>query len=117
MAVTCVSVWQPPTPSPDPLSLYAATALPAIPVRVPPLVTAPCNRNGIRRVAWQVSTDMSAEGADMDKLSKEMDRLQNAIEAANGWELDRVLERAMDALRCPDGDALVGNLSGQVSQG
>ncbi|CAN0453166.1 unnamed protein product, partial [Ectocarpus sp. 8 AP-2014] len=38
--------------------------------------------------------------------------LQNAIEAANGWELDRVLERAMDALRCPDGDALVDNLSG-----
>ena len=60
----------------------------------------------------QVSADMSSEGADMDKLSKEMDRLQNAIEAANGWELDRVLERAMDALRCPDGDALVANLSG-----
>ncbi|CBJ27386.1 ABC transporter ATP-binding protein [Ectocarpus siliculosus] len=60
----------------------------------------------------QVSAEMSSEGADMDKLSKEMDRLQNAIEAANGWELDRVLERAMDALRCPDGDALVDNLSG-----
>eukprot|EP00903_Cladosiphon_okamuranus_P008494 g8161.t1 len=60
----------------------------------------------------QVSADMSSDGADMDKLSKEMDRLQNAIEAANGWELDRVLERAMDALRCPDGDALVKNLSG-----
>eukprot|EP00752_Nemacystus_decipiens_P015197 g13532.t1 len=60
----------------------------------------------------QVSADMSIEGADMEKLSKEMDRLQNAIEAANGWELDRVLERAMDALRCPDGDALVANLSG-----
>lgn len=53
----------------------------------------------------------------MDKLSKEMDRLQNAIEAANGWELDRVLERAMDALRCPDGDALVDNLSGDVRGG
>ncbi|CAM9928695.1 unnamed protein product [Scytosiphon promiscuus] len=60
----------------------------------------------------QVSADLSSEGADMDKLSKEMDRLQNAIEAANGWELDRVLDRAMDALRCPDGEALVANLSG-----
>lgn len=58
---------------------------------------------------------MSGEGADMDKLSKEMDRLQNAIEAANGWELDRVLDRAMDALRCPDGEALVANLSGEVA--
>lgn len=66
----------------------------------------------LRTRTSQVSTDMSSEGADMDKLSKEMDRLQNAIEAANGWELDRVLERAMDALRCPDGDALVANLSG-----
>lgn len=48
----------------------------------------------------------------MEKLSNEMDRLQNAIEAVNGWELDRVLERAMDALRCPDGHAMVENLSG-----
>lgn len=61
----------------------------------------------------KVSADLSSEGADMDKLSKEMDRLQNAIEAANGWELDRVLDRAMDALRCPDGEALVANLSGK----
>lgn len=63
----------------------------------------------------QVSKDMSGDGADMEKLSKDMDRLQNAIEASNGWELDRVLERAMDALRCPDGDALVANLSGVTS--
>ena len=48
----------------------------------------------------------------MDKLSNEMDRLQNAIEAVNGWELDRVLQRAMDALRCPEGESLVANLSG-----
>ena len=61
----------------------------------------------------KVSRELSTDGADMDRLTKEMDRLQNAIEAVNGWELDRVLERAMDALRCPSGDAIVDNLSGQ----
>ncbi|CAM9699467.1 unnamed protein product [Ascophyllum nodosum] len=60
----------------------------------------------------EVSRELSTDGADMDRLTKEMDRLQNAIEAVNGWELDRVLERAMDALRCPSGDAIVDNLSG-----
>eukprot|EP00960_Hanusia_phi_P041525 755029-Hanusia_phi.AAC.20 len=33
------------------------------------------------------------------------ERVQNGIEASNGWELDRMLERAMDALRCPDPDS------------
>lgn len=60
----------------------------------------------------EVSTKLAEEGADTDKLMSRMDYLQNAIEAANGWELDRQLERAMDALRCPPGDALVKNLSG-----
>ena len=62
----------------------------------------------------KVSADLSGVDADMDKLSKEMDRLQNAIEAVNGWELDRVLQRAMDALRCPEGESLVANLSGTL---
>jgi ATP-binding cassette ChvD family protein len=38
--------------------------------------------------------------------------VQDAIEAANGWDLDRTVEIAMDALRCPPGDADVGTLSG-----
>jgi len=37
---------------------------------------------------------------------------QNTLDACNGWEVDRQLEQAMDALRCPPGDALVANLSG-----
>jgi sulfate-transporting ATPase len=41
-----------------------------------------------------------------------MGELQDRIEAANGWELDRTLEIAMDALRCPPGDAEVARLSG-----
>ena len=39
----------------------------------------------------------------MDALMTKMDRLQTQIEAADGWELERQLERAMDALRCPPG--------------
>ena len=60
----------------------------------------------------EVSLAMGDPDADMDKLMNRMDELQNALDACNGWEVDRQLERAMDALRCPPGDALVENLSG-----
>ena len=48
----------------------------------------------------------------MTKLMAEMGELQDKIDAANGWELDRQLEIAMDALRCPPGDADVTKISG-----
>jgi len=48
----------------------------------------------------------------MEKLLAEQAKLQDAIDAANGWELDRTLEVAMDALRLPPGDAEVATLSG-----
>jgi sulfate-transporting ATPase len=48
----------------------------------------------------------------MEKLLADQARVQDAIEAANGWDLDRTVEIAMDALRCPPGDADVGTLSG-----
>jgi len=50
--------------------------------------------------------------AEMDKLLDEQGKLQDAIEAANGWDLDRTLEIAMDALRLPPADADVSKLSG-----
>jgi len=50
--------------------------------------------------------------AEMDKLLNRQGDLQEKIEAANGWEIDTVLNRAMDALQCPEPDALVKNLSG-----
>jgi ATP-binding cassette ChvD family protein len=50
--------------------------------------------------------------AEMDKLLEEQGKLQDAIEAAQGWDLDRTLEIAMDALRLPPGDADVTKLSG-----
>ncbi len=49
---------------------------------------------------------------DMDKLLNKQAEIQEKIEAANGWELDRTLDIAMDALRCPPGDLPVTNLSG-----
>jgi sulfate-transporting ATPase len=49
---------------------------------------------------------------EMDKLLEEQGKLQDAIEAANGWDLDRTLEIAMDALRLPPADAAVDKLSG-----
>ena len=52
---------------------------------------------------------------DPDAFQKLIDRqgeLQDIIDAKGAWELDSKLDRAMDALRTPDGDALVKNLSG-----
>jgi ATPase subunit of ABC transporter with duplicated ATPase domains len=52
---------------------------------------------------------------DPDKMEKLLDRqgsLQDKIDAAGAWEIDQVLNRAMDALQCPDPDANVKNLSG-----
>src|SRR5882762_2277012 len=50
--------------------------------------------------------------AEMEKVLEEQARVQEAIEVANGWDLDRTVEIAMDALRCPAGDADVTTLSG-----
>src|SRR5262244_3126960 len=49
---------------------------------------------------------------EMEKILAEQARVQDAIEAANGWDLDRTVEIAMDALRCPPGEAAVATLSG-----
>lgn len=59
-----------------------------------------------------VSAAMGEPDADFDALMEEMGRLQEEIDAADGWELDRTVEMAMDALRCPPGDASVKGLSG-----
>jgi sulfate-transporting ATPase len=49
---------------------------------------------------------------EMDKVLEEQGRVQDQIEAANGWDLDSRLELAMDALRLPPADADVKTLSG-----
>ena len=48
----------------------------------------------------------------MDKLFARQDELQDIIDATDAWNLDNRLERAMDALRCPEGDQLTEHLSG-----
>ena len=52
------------------------------------------------------------EPEEMEKLLEEQAKVQDAIDAANAWELDRTLEIAMDALRCPPADQDVASLSG-----
>jgi ATP-binding cassette ChvD family protein len=49
---------------------------------------------------------------EMEKVQAEFDRVQDLINAANAWDLDRQLEVAMDAMRLPPGDAQISTLSG-----
>jgi sulfate-transporting ATPase len=58
----------------------------------------------------KMATDLSE--AESDKLMAEYQKVQDAIEASNAWELDRQLEIAMDALRLPPADADVTKISG-----
>ena len=60
----------------------------------------------------QIGEEMASPDADFDALMAEMGRLQDEIDAANGWDLDSQLSQAMDALQCPDPDAPVTRLSG-----
>ena len=58
------------------------------------------------RFAEELSDD------EMNKLIERQGELTELIEQHDGWELDSKIERAMDALRCPEGDTPVKNLSG-----
>ena len=60
----------------------------------------------------EISTELADPDADYDTLLAEMGKLQEAIDHKNAWDLDAQLDQAMDALRCPDGDADVTVLSG-----
>ena len=60
----------------------------------------------------EISALMAEPDADFDALLAEMGQLQEAIDAADAWDLDAQLEQAMDALRCPPPDSPVTTLSG-----
>lgn len=60
----------------------------------------------------EVSAAMAEPDADFDALMAEMGELQDKIDAADGWELERTIKMAMQALRCPPADSSVENLSG-----
>ena len=59
-----------------------------------------------------INEKFADEDADFDALCAEQARLQDKIDAADAWEIDRTVEIAMDALRVPDGDSAVTHLSG-----
>ncbi|MCU0279441.1 MAG: energy-dependent translational throttle protein EttA [Candidatus Nanopelagicales bacterium] len=59
-----------------------------------------------------ISEELADPEADYDKLLAEMGTLQEELDRRNAWDLDAQLEQAMDALRCPPGDADVTVLSG-----
>ncbi len=60
----------------------------------------------------EVSAEMADPDADFDALMEEMGRLQDEIDAGDGWDLDSQLAQAMDALQLPDPEAPVEVLSG-----
>ncbi|MBP5290895.1 MAG: energy-dependent translational throttle protein EttA [Paludibacteraceae bacterium] len=60
----------------------------------------------------QINAAFADPDADFDKLIARQGELQELLDNADAWNIDNKLERAMDALRCPDEDALVETLSG-----
>ena len=61
-------------------------------------------------LSMKLGEDMSPE--EMEKVLEQQATVQDQIDAANLWELDRTLEIAADAMRLPEAEAIVGNLSG-----
>ena len=59
-----------------------------------------------------ISEELALPDADYDTLLAEMGKLQESIDHLGAWDLDAQLEQAMDALRCPPGDADISLLSG-----
>ncbi|WP_432546306.1 energy-dependent translational throttle protein EttA [Kineococcus sp. SYSU DK004] len=60
----------------------------------------------------EITASFEDPDADFDALMAEMGQLQEDLDHANAWDMDSQLEQAMDALRCPPGDADVTHLSG-----
>ncbi|MCQ2333452.1 MAG: energy-dependent translational throttle protein EttA [Paludibacteraceae bacterium] len=60
----------------------------------------------------EVNNAFAAPDADYEKLLARQAELQDMLDATDAWNIDTRLDRAMDALRCPDDDAIVKNLSG-----
>ncbi|GAA4473404.1 energy-dependent translational throttle protein EttA [Enteractinococcus fodinae] len=60
----------------------------------------------------QISAEMAEPDADFEALMDEMGKLQEAIDAADGWDIDSQIGQAMEALQLPPGDEPVTHLSG-----
>jgi len=60
----------------------------------------------------EINEGFADPDADFDKLMERQGNVQEKLDAADAWELDSRLERAMDALRCPPSEAKISTLSG-----
>jgi len=60
----------------------------------------------------EINEAFGAEDADFDKLLERQGTVQERLDQLDAWNLDNKLERAMDALRTPPEEAIIGNLSG-----
>ncbi|GGK76082.1 energy-dependent translational throttle protein EttA [Rufibacter glacialis] len=60
----------------------------------------------------EINEAFADENADFDKLMARQGEVQEKLDHLGAWDLDSKLERAMDALRTPPGEAVIGNLSG-----
>lgn len=99
---------------------YPVGFLPQEPQLTPGATVRACVEEGVKHLtdltaAYDASWDELAEAADdkaKDAISDKQAKLQEEIERLGAWDVGPLVEQAMDALRCPPGDAIVDNLSG-----
>ncbi len=99
---------------------YPVGFLPQEPALTPGATVRSCVEEGVKHLtdltaAYDASWDELAEAADdkaKDAISDKQAKLQEEIERLGAWDVGPLVEQAMDALRCPPGDAIVDNLSG-----
>ena len=99
---------------------YPVGFLPQEPQLTPGATVRACVEEGVKHLtdltaAYDASWDEIAEAADdaaKDAISDKQAKLQEEIERLGAWDIAPMVEQAMDALRCPPGDAIVDNLSG-----
>ncbi len=99
---------------------YPVGFLPQEPQLTPGATVRACVEEGVKHLteltaAYDASWDELSEAADdaaRDAISEKQAKLQEKIEHLGAWDVAPMVEQAMDALRCPPGDAIVDNLSG-----
>ncbi|WP_438481448.1 energy-dependent translational throttle protein EttA [Oleiharenicola lentus] len=99
---------------------YPVGFLPQEPALTPGSTVRACVEEGVKHLtdltaAYDASWDEIAEAADdkaRDAISDKQAKLQEEIERLGAWDVTPMVEQAMEALRCPPGEAIVDNLSG-----
>ena len=99
---------------------YPVGFLPQEPSLTPGATVRACVEEGVKHLteltaAYDASWDELSEAADdaaRDAISEKQAKLQEKIEHLGAWDVAPMVEQAMDALRCPPGEAIVDNLSG-----